>query len=119
MKSEVFALENAAWPALLVDEASTICRANQAAVKLFGATLEGASPLLAAIWSSDNHGSPEQFLNHWERSPSATLSLKFNTRGGNPAVYQTSLCSFTRETQRYFVLQLFADTASIADARST
>jgi signal transduction histidine kinase len=119
MKSEVFALENATWPALLVDEASTICRANQAAVKLFGATLAGASPLLAAIWSSDNHGSAEQFLNHWERSPSATVSLKFNTKGGNPAVYQTSICSFTRETQRYFVLQLFADTAAVADARST
>jgi len=51
MKPEVmFLLENANWPALLVDAASTILRANQAAVKLFGSTLEGGSPLLSAVW---------------------------------------------------------------------
>ena len=38
MKSDVaFALENAGWPALLVDAAGAICRANPAATSLFGA----------------------------------------------------------------------------------
>ena len=36
MKPDItFLLENANWPALLVDAASTILRSNQAAVKLF------------------------------------------------------------------------------------
>ena len=40
MKSDVaFALENAGWPALLVDGAGAICRANPAALSLFGAAL--------------------------------------------------------------------------------
>ena len=37
-----------------VDGASTICRANDAAVKLFGAPLEGSSALLSTIWAAEN-----------------------------------------------------------------
>ena len=48
----VFALENAAWPALLLDEASTVLRANDAAVKLFGPALEGQASRLSAIWAA-------------------------------------------------------------------
>ena len=58
----MFLLENASWPALLVDAASTILRANQAAVKLFGSTLEGGSPLLSAVWAAENGITAEQFL---------------------------------------------------------
>jgi PAS domain-containing protein len=43
-------LENAGWPALLVDESGTILRANPAAVKTFGPVLEGEAPLLSSIW---------------------------------------------------------------------
>ena len=55
MKSDVvFGLENAGWPALLVDGAGTICRANPAAVTCFGAALAGGSPRLATIWAGEN-----------------------------------------------------------------
>ena len=114
MKSEfVFALENAGWPAFLVDSAGTIRRANQAAVKVFGAILEGESTLLSAIWLPANGGTAEQFLGRWERSPSATASLKFAGKGGVTTSYLTHVCSLTRGDQKYFVFQLLPETAAI------
>src|SRR5437879_3148748 len=113
MKSEfVFALENAGWPAFLVDEAGTIRRANQAAVKAFGAILEGESTLLSAIWSPANEGSAEQFLGRWERSPTPTISLKFSSKGGVTAGYLTHVCSATWGQQKHFVFQLLAETSA-------
>src|SRR5215203_6753429 len=110
MKFDVaFALENAAWPALLVDQASTICRVNPAAIKLFGATLEGESPLLSAIWCPENPGTAEQFLAHWERAPASTVLLKFRGKGGHDLSFLSSICAFARDGQKYFVLQLFPE----------
>src|ERR1035437_70483 len=101
MKPEVvFALENAGWPALLVDAGSTILRANQAAIKMFGPPLEGASPLLSAIWSPENGTTAEQFLAHWERAPASTVSLGFRVKGGGTATCATSICSCAKEGQR-------------------
>ena len=110
MKSElVFALENAGWPALLIDATSTICRANQMAIKLLGAALEGTSPLLSAIWSPENSGTAEQFLAHWERSPTPSVSVKFRTKGGNSVSYLASICAFAQDGQKYFLAQLFPE----------
>ena len=113
MKSDVvFALENAGWPALLVDATSgTICRANATAIRLFGAALEGAAPQLTAIWSPDNSSPPEQFLAHWERSPAATVPLKFQTKGGSSLPCLVFVCAFTQDGQKYFVLQLLPESA--------
>lgn len=105
----VFLLENAAWPALLVDAATTILRANQAAVRVLGTAMEGEKPLLAAIWSPENGGTPEQFLAQWERSPASPSVLHLRTKGGGMATYSTSICSFTKESQRFFVLQLLPE----------
>ncbi len=70
MKSDVaFALENAGWPALLVDGAGAIRRANAAAVPAFSAQpWPGSLRGLAAVWSPENSSTAEQFLAQWERS---------------------------------------------------
>jgi two-component system cell cycle sensor histidine kinase/response regulator CckA len=118
MKPEAtFLLENANWPALLVDAASTILRANQAAVKLFGSTLEGASPLLAAVWATENGITAEQFLAQWERSPTPALALKFRVKGGGVATHALSICSCTSATQKLFILQLLPEAVSGNDAK--
>ncbi len=110
MKSEaVFALEQSGWPAFLVDAAGTICRANASAVNLFGAALTGESPGLAVIWSPENPGTPEQYLAQWERSAAPTVPLKFRGKGGHTLSCLTSLCTFLKEEQRYFVLQLLRE----------
>jgi len=110
-----FALENAGWPALLLDEASTVLRANGSAVRLLGSALEGASAQLGAIWAAGNALPADQFLAHWERSPAPTVSLKFRIRGGNVVAFTAWLSSFTRDEQRFFLLQLPPDAGQAAD----
>lgn len=119
MKSEVtFVLENANWPALLVDGASTILRANPAAVRAFGLTLEGASPLLSAVWSPENGVTAEQFLSQWERAPATTMPLKFRIKGGGVATYSTALCAFTKDAEKYFILQMLPEPARSPDPKA-
>jgi two-component system cell cycle sensor histidine kinase/response regulator CckA len=116
MKSdEVFTLENAGWPALLVNEACTILRSNQTARKLFGQALEGAAPLLGTIWAPENGPAPEQFLAQWERSPAATVSLKFRVKGGGISSFSVSICSFHKDEQRFFNFQLLPDWSFAGD----
>jgi two-component system cell cycle sensor histidine kinase/response regulator CckA len=114
MKSDVsFALENAGWPALLVDAAGAICRANPAATSLFGSVLAGESPRLSAVWSPDNSSGPDQFLAQWERSAARTVPLKYRAKGGHTVGYLTSICAFTKDGQKYFVLQLLREGGSV------
>ena len=56
----VFALDNAGWPALLLDGTGTILRASQAAVRVFGPVLEGAAPRLSALWPPESNATAEQ-----------------------------------------------------------
>jgi signal transduction histidine kinase len=107
---EVFALENAGWPALLVNNAGTIQRANQAAVKQFGPALAGGTSL-SSIWSSENGSTAEQFIAQWERSPSTTVTLKFRVKGASHS-FLVSLCAFTRDGQKFFVFQLLPDSGA-------
>jgi len=114
MKSDVsFALENASWPALLVDAAGAICCANPAATSLFGSVLAGESPRLSAVWSPDNSSAPDQFLAQWERSAAPTVPLKYRAKGGHTVGYLTSICAFTKDGQKYFVLQLLREGGSV------
>jgi len=119
MKSEVvFALENAGWPALLVDGTGVILRANQAAIKTFGSIAEAAAPLLGALLVTEPGSSAEQFIAQWERSPSALLTLQFRIKGGATQSFSTSVCSFAKDGQKYFVFQLLPDAASAAGGQT-
>ncbi len=114
----VFGLENAVWPALLVDGGGRILRANEAAVKVFGPALEGDHPSLSAIWSPENGVAAEQFISQWERSPSPAISLKYRVKGGGVASYLTAICAHTSAGQKHFVLQLPQDTSQAAGQKS-
>lgn len=115
MKSEVvFALENAGWPALLVDAGGVILRANQSAVKTFGSVVEGEKPLLAAIWVEGFGPAAAPFLAQWERSPANPVPMKFQVKGGATPLFSLSICSFARDGQKYFIFQLLPDAAASA-----
>ena len=109
MKSDLaFPFENAGWPALLVDSSSRICRANAAARQAFAPALAGESPSLAAIWCAENGHTAAQFLADWERSPKPISPLKFHGKGGTTVGFETSVCVFSREGQKFFLLQLLS-----------
>lgn len=106
MKSDLFSmLENAFWPALLVDNASTIRKANQAAIRIFGPGLDGGTSKLAAIWSREGGASPEQLLAEWERAPISSTNLKLRTRGGANTSFPVVICSAQLDGQRVYLLQ--------------
>ena len=121
MKSDVaFALENAGWPALLVDGAGRICRANTAAISVFGAAAGGEAPGLSVVWAPENSSTVDQFLTQWERSAVPMMLLKFRAKGGNTLGYLTSVCAFKKDDQKYFVLQLVREgVAGGPEARPT
>ena len=113
MKPDVaFALENASWPALLVAGAGAICRANPAAISLFGAALADASPRLAAIWAPENTSTPDELLAQWERAAAPALLLKFHCKDGRAIAFLTWICALTKDGRKYYVLQLLRETTS-------
>jgi two-component system cell cycle sensor histidine kinase/response regulator CckA len=102
----VFGLEGAAWPALLVSASGKILRVNTAATNTFGPVLSGDGPLLSSIWSKENGGTEGNFLLLWEQAPTATADLKFNTANGKTTSFTVAICTFTKDGQKWFVLQL-------------
>jgi CheY-like chemotaxis protein len=103
MKPEaVFGLENAAWPALLVDAGGTVLLTNVAAKNVFGAALVNG---FGSIWAPDNGGTASEFLTRWEKSP-AMSTLRFRTGDGTLTSFTTAICLFTGDGKKCFVLQL-------------
>ncbi len=110
----VFAMENAGWPALLVEAGGTILRANQAAVKVFGQVLEGEAPLLSALWTPENGVTADQFIAQWDRSPASTAQLRFYVKGGGASRFSVSVCAFTRSSQKFYLFQLLPELAPVS-----
>src|SRR6266511_657754 len=104
-----FALDNAGWPAFLVDGSGIVRQANQAAVNTFGTVMEGEPALSASVWSPEIDLTPEQFLAKSARSLSSMTQLRFRVKGGATAQFNTYLCSQVRDGQKYFLFQLFRD----------
>jgi len=120
MKFEVdFVLQNADWPALLVDASGLVRSANRAAVATFGAVLEGEASMFNAIWSPENETTLDQFLNRVDRAQTAVAPLKFHVKGGATIVYKAYICSLAKDGQKYFIFQLLRETAAPPQAAQT
>jgi signal transduction histidine kinase len=104
-----FGLENASWPALLVDESGVIRAASQGASHAFGAIMSGESPFLASLWAAGNDSSVEHFLLRLDRSSGPPPYVRLKIRGGTSARFQCLAASFQRDAQRFFVLQFFRE----------
>ena len=115
MKSEaVFELENAGWPALMVEQTGKVRRANAAAIRLFGPAVEGEAAALSAIWSLENGNTPDQFLAQWEQLPVPATHLRLHTRDDQTLSFQTSICSLASGGEKKFVMQMLPDAARLA-----
>lgn len=105
MKADLnFGLENATWPAFVVDAQGVIRRASQGCAALFGSLLE--SSYLSSIWGPGNELSAEQFLARLERGIPAQNQLRLRIRGGGVAMLQVLICHIIRDGQKYFVFQI-------------
>src|SRR5256885_12207392 len=112
MKSEqMFVLENAGWPALLVSDSALILRANPSATNTFGPLSGGNTSLSASIWSRENQSSPEVFLAGMERSAATSVALKLRTKDGVTSIFHASICPCATDGQQMVLLQLFAANA--------
>ena len=109
MKPEVvFGLENAAWPALLVNAGGAVLMFNGAAKTVFGVALDGNPAQLAAIWSPANRRAAADFLAQWEKSPALLVELKFRATGGLEKKFSTAIALLANEGSKWFVLQLLS-----------
>jgi two-component system cell cycle sensor histidine kinase/response regulator CckA len=118
MKPEVvFGLENAAWPALLVNAGGAVLMFNAAAKTAFGAALNGSPAQLAAIWAAANGSGAVEFLALWEKSRSPVMELKFHAAGGVDKKFSTAIAVLTSEGSKWFVLQLLPPSETPAPAK--
>ncbi len=111
-----FILDNANWPAFIVDNTSRVRFANSAAIDIFGPVLESDSTLLSSIWGGGNEMTPEQFLARPERAMAEVMKAKFNIKGGGVVLFQTYICPTTLEDQKFYVFQLFHIPISLAQS---
>ena len=107
MKPEVvFGLENAVWPALLINAGGAVLLANPAAKTFFGPALSGNPAPLSALWAAENGAPAADFLRRWDAQPTAQTPLKFKKPGAGAVEFSTLICQFTGDGNKWFVLQL-------------
>jgi signal transduction histidine kinase len=105
-----FVLEQAAWPAMLLEEDGRICRANQAARRVFD--FNGSSELqsLSSFWDQKNSSPPDKFLR--EQADAGTAKVALRAAGGVVAPFIAHVNKVVRDGQPYFVLQLLKDSGA-------
>ena len=107
MKSEiVFALENAAWPALLVTAMGQVLMSNAAARTFFGEALEAESPNLAPFWSPKNETQFAGYLAWWENSKPSPVALTFRSAGCVDKRFSVPIAVLANQDGKWFLLQL-------------
>ena len=105
-----FVLEQAAWPAMLLDENGRICRVNQAARRVFDLPPSLRAASLASLWDDENKTPLEQFLR--EHLAAGTAPLKLRAAGGVKAPFVAHGTKVARDGHIYVVLQLFKDSGA-------
>jgi len=106
MKQEVvFGLDQAAWPALVVNAGGAVLKWNAAAKTFLGPVLDG-NPNLAALWSAANGTSPAEFLNWWDRTQTSPVDLQYRTAGGAEKKVSTAIAKVAQDGGHCFLLQL-------------
>src|SRR3954463_9268010 len=113
MKPEfVFCLENANWPALLVDGTATIRKASSGAKSTFGGSLDAEPTLAGSLWAKENEGTAEQFVSRLQRQSTQSTVLKLRMKDGTVSAFQTWISRMDTAAGPYFIFQFFKDPKS-------
>jgi nitrogen-specific signal transduction histidine kinase/CheY-like chemotaxis protein len=107
MKPDVsFVLEQATWPALLVERDGTIRRANPAAALLFGDALRVRAPKLDALWAAGNPLTPQQLIGRTGGEFPGVEPITLKLPQGEAQPFRARLCEVTRAGHTYCLVQL-------------
>jgi signal transduction histidine kinase/CheY-like chemotaxis protein len=112
-------LDNAIWPAFVVDSSGNVRHANDAAISTFGEVMEGEPALSSSIWSPEMDLTPEQFLAKTERSSFPMMQLKFRVKAGGTARFNSYVCPLHHDGQRFFLFQAMRDASVLAGEGDT
>jgi signal transduction histidine kinase/CheY-like chemotaxis protein len=117
MKAEaVSLLENATWPALVVDGDGTILQVNKIAASTFS-DLHPNSSRLSTIWAAENPMTLDQWLANAEKTALPPAYLKLKTGKGTVA-FLASIIFLSSEGQKHFLVQLFSSPQTASEGRS-
>jgi signal transduction histidine kinase/CheY-like chemotaxis protein/PAS domain-containing protein len=105
-----FVLEQAAWPAMLLEENGRICRVNQAARRVFDLPASLREATVALLWIDGNKTPPEEFLR--EQIAAGTAPLKLRVAGGSTAEFVAHGTKIARDGHPFVLLQLFKDSGA-------
>jgi len=105
-----FVLEQAAWPAMLLEENGRICRCNQAARRVFDLNGHSGKEMLSSIWDEQSGTPPDKFLR--DQPDGGTANVKLRVAGGAVAPFVAHVNKVVREGQQYLVLQLLKDSGA-------
>jgi signal transduction histidine kinase len=112
MKSEdVYGLENAGWPALVLDSGGTVRGCNQSALAWFGAGVAKGSPPLYKLVAEEDAGKASKLLLVGERASIPALSIRFRAKDGQFESRRTMVCTLGVNGSRRFLLQLLPENA--------
>jgi signal transduction histidine kinase/ActR/RegA family two-component response regulator/PAS domain-containing protein len=111
-----FVLEKAGWPALLLEESGTICRANRAACQLFGTAVQGVASFSALLEEGNGASTVkvDRLLADLEAAGKPG-EMKLACPDGKKVRFNSRVTRLSREGRNYFVVQLF-DPASTSVA---
>src|SRR5437899_2305594 len=117
MKFEALSLlENASWPALVIDAPGTVLETNRAGSAFFSGD-RANRPALASIWAAENPTSPGQFIAEADASPKTNITLKLKDASGAALPYSASITRFSEGAEKRFLLQLFPATSPLTENR--
>jgi two-component system cell cycle sensor histidine kinase/response regulator CckA len=109
MKSEtVFALENANWPALLVDASGGIRGASIGAKSLFGESISIRPTLGDSVWASENSVSAEEFLASYDDLTPKNYEAWLKDANDVAVKSRVHICRLRVDNSDLFLLQMFA-----------
>ncbi len=87
--NEIFVLEEASWPALLVQQGGMILRANRAAAEAFGSSIDKSGAQFSILWLPENSHSVHHFL---QASHKETQRIKLRLKAGVSALFLAQVC---------------------------
>jgi len=110
MKTDLcFGLEQASWPALLVDSQAVVRHWSQGAKNFFGPVLEADQVDLAALWAPANPLTAEQFVFQQQRHCVPTAKLYMRAKGGVSRPLLCQIAPLSYNEQKYLILQIIPE----------